>query len=192
MTVEATQVAFTLTAMSVAALDVSNWTYGTPVSLEYGQSLGFEPQHDTDQLKAYGKIVQMLSVLTHITGTLSQGLIDYPAYAVMVGQSQTSSGTPPNVHKILDAVAGGSGMPYFGLVGKLATLQNGDLHIGFPMCKLEKMPGFTVEQNKFVLPSTNIVMVTPATASKPFRMKTHETATSVYTNFNTFFTGMLP
>lgn len=184
------EVAFTLSEIRVAPL-LSNGTYGTSVALDYGQKLSFEPQADTDQIKAYGMIVERLAVTTHATGSLDQGLVDFDAYAVMIAglaASSSETGSSPNKTTVLEHLVGDAGLPYFGLIGRLAALRGAGLHLGFRKCMLDKVPGFTVDQNKFILPSTTMTMITSdVTTRQLLRLKRLETNTAIPVDFNTFF-----
>lgn len=181
------QVGFTLIDIKIAPYNLDG-TYGTAVSLQYGQKLGFKPVATNDMLTAYGMGVELLSVVTHGEGTLTQGLIDLPAYAVLIGGTSTESGSTPNRERTLDYTVGGQGLPYFGLIGKLAGVNNSDLHLGFRKCMLDSIPGFDMEQNKFILPETGMKMITPDVATrKLLRLRTHETAAAVPTVFTSFF-----
>lgn len=183
------EVGFTLSDIKVAALASDN-TYGTPGSLEYGQKLEFSPQADTDMIKAYGMAVELLAVVTHCTGAFDAGLIDDSAYQIIAGNAVASAafGTTPNQYNRLDVQVGQDGLPYFGLIGKLFGVGGADLHVGFAKCKLDSMPGFTIEQNKFVLPSTAVSMITPdVSIRKLVRIERHETAEDISSDFDTWF-----
>ncbi len=183
------EVAFTLMDIKVAALASDN-TYGTPVSLGYGQSLEFSAQADSDMIKAYGMGVELLRVITHATGTLSQGQLDFAGYAILIGNGfdKNDFGTTPAQYSQVDIQVGGSGLPYFGLVGKLAGVVGADLHVGFSKSMLDTMPSFTVEQNKFVLPSAAMTMITPDVTNRLLlSYETHETAEAITSDFDTFF-----
>lgn len=185
------EVGFTLTAIKIAALASDN-TYGTPGSLEYGQKLEFSPEADQDELKAYGMSVELLSVVTRATGTLDAGLIDDSAYQIMAGNgvAVVTGGTTPNRYSQMDVLVGEDGLPYFGLIGRLMGVAGADLHLGFSKCKLDSFPGFTIEQNKFILPSVGMKMITPdITLRRLVRFKRHETGTAITDDFDTFFSG---
>jgi hypothetical protein len=184
------EVSFTLLDIKAAALGSDN-TYGTPVSLGYGQSLEFSPQADSDMIKAYGMGVELLRVITHATGTLSQGQLDFAGYAVLIGSGgfvKNDFGTTPTQYSQVDVKVGDSGLPYFGLIGKLAGVNGADLHLGFSKCMLDTIPGFTVEQNKFILPSCAMSMITPDVTNRMLlSYDTHETAQDITDDFDTFF-----
>lgn len=189
---EFASIGYNLVQIKIAALDTADYTFGTPVELEYGQELGFEAAADNQELKAYGLTVQLLSVITHFTGTLSQGLIDVNAYSILVGEASVDSGSPVT-QSTLDYLVGGAGLPYFGLIGRLASVGGADIHLGFPMCKLDRVPNFQIRQNEFIMPSSGIKMIAPDTTTrKAARLRRHVTTTAITADFDAFFTGIMP
>lgn len=182
---------YNITDMYVAALTGS--TYGTPARVEYVQSFSFEFESDEDTIKAYGLNVETLSIPIGGTGTIAEASLSWGAMAVMTGNSESSSGSTPNGVKQIDMLAGGAGLPYFGVIASYAAVE-GNALIGFPKCKLVSLPAFTVEQNQFRASDMGIKMVAPsAVIRKLMRLKKNETAATVPTSsgdFGTFFTGM--
>lgn len=143
------EVLVTLVDLIVAPWN-SDGTYGDPVRLQYGQSLGFTVNTTTAQLMAYGMEVEALAVPTSISGSLSQGNIDIAAYAVLLNRNASSSGA--EVTLSYDA---GYNLPYFGVIGAVEGVDGG-AWLGLYKAKLESVPSFTVNQNEFVIPETTV------------------------------------
>lgn len=181
------EVSFSIEGLSIATLN-SDGTYGTPVSLVYGQTFGFTSEADTDQLKAFGMIVETLTVPTHFTGTFTQGAIDIDAYEIMCGLTADVSGSSPSGQTDLSFTAGGSGLPYFGMIGRLAGVQGAGVLVGFPKMMLDSYPSFEVEQNRFIMPETSARAIVQDTTSRmAAKVRMLETAQEIPTDFDTFF-----
>lgn len=189
MTVNYADVVFTLTGLKVAPWLVGNSYSPTAVDLGYPSELSFTIQADADQIKALGMLVELLSVITHVEGKIKNAALDSEASYVMTGHATTSSGSTPNRTGTIDYIAGGAGMPYFGVVGSLAGLNGSNLLVGIRKAKLNMPPAMVVEQNKFRMADTDFKGVVPdTTTGKLFRLRKYETAGSIPTDLNTFFT----
>ena len=136
------------TAVYVAALDADN-SYCTAALLEYVQKVSFEPTSDSDSIKAYGMEVEGLAILTSLEGSIEEAALDWASSAIFTGFSTTTTGTTPARVTTQDALGGGAGYPYFGLIVTYAAVNGAAFVVGFPKCKITEMPGFEVEQNKF-------------------------------------------
>ncbi len=143
---------YTITDIRVARWDGTG--YGTVVALAEGQTLQFEPQADTDEKKSYGLIRRLLTVITHVNFNISIGLVQANAIWAMCGVSQSVSGSGDSLTQRLRLDAGGSGLPYFGVVGNFASDDLGDVVMGIPLCKLDTAPSLSSEQNQFILPES--------------------------------------
>jgi hypothetical protein len=144
---------YTITDLRVARWDGTE--YGTVVALAEGQTLQFEPQADTDEKKSYGLIRRLLTVLTHVNFNIGVGLVQANAIWVMAGVTQSVSGSGDSLTQRLRFDAGGSGLPYFGVVGNFASDDLGDVIMGIPLCKLDAPPSLSSEQNQFILPESS-------------------------------------
>lgn len=142
------EVVFTLVDVRIAAYNILADTFGTAIVVPEPQTYEVTPEADNDSIKATGKLTHLLSVLTHVSFKMSTAGIPFEALAIMSGASTNSS---PTTQKTSKQSAGGAGMPYFGIVGKLVGEQGDDLHLGLPVCKLDKSPGWKAEQNKFLI-----------------------------------------
>ncbi len=176
------EVAFTLVDLQVAPVTSSG--YGTAVDLDYQQVMEIEPQHDTHEIKAGGKLVELLSVVTHANFKISQGLVDQEALAVIAGTTATTSGTTPNQTKTTDLEGGGAGLPYFGVIGKLVSNDGAALMIGLPKCKLDAAPATKSEQNQFVMAEASGRAIADSNGII-VRYQAQETAGNI--DFSTFF-----
>lgn len=186
------EISYTLTDLLVARYDFTAGTYGTPVALADGQMMAVEPEADTDQLRGYGQKTRVLSVPVGAKITLGQGGVDIAALVVIAGVSTQTSGTTPNRVRTVDMTAGGSGLPYFGVIGVVATDDGGYAVIGLQAVKLDTFPKFTISgtENKFNLSETAGYAV--PVSSKLQRIKFFEsaagwTAPASGANFAAFF-----
>ncbi len=178
------EVVFSLVQMRLASYNIVTDTFGTAVELPEAQTLEFSFETDTDAIKAGGYLQHLLAVTTHATLKLSSAGVPFEALAILSGASNNSSGTPPNRTRRLNVGAGGSGLPYFGVVGKLVGEQGDDLHVGLPVCKLDGVPSWKAEQNKFVIASAEGRAIKRASGHLVYLLG-HETAASV--DFNEIF-----
>lgn len=181
------EVVYSIQDIWIAALSAAG-TYGTAVKLDYPQKVEFKGMADNDMLKAGGLGVELLTVPTHVEGVIGLGALDLEGIEVLIGQAMTSSGSTPNGQRTLIIVGGGAGLPYFGMIGRMAATNGADKLIGLPKCKLDTPPQFTAEQNKFALPETGFKGVAANSATgKLMYIQDRETAASGTPNFGTFF-----
>jgi hypothetical protein len=145
------EVVFSLTQLRIASYNILTDTFGAPVDLPETQTLEFAFETDTDEIKAEGYLQHLLTVMTHATFKLSSAGVPFEALAILTGASNASSGSTPNRSRRMRFDAGGSGLPYFAVAGKLVGEQGDDLHVGLAVCKLDAAPGWKAEQNKFVI-----------------------------------------
>lgn len=181
---------YTITDLRVARWDGSN--YGTVVQLAEGQNLTFEPQADTDEKKSYGLIRRLLTVVTMVNFNLGVGLVQANAIWVMVGITQSVSGSGDGLTQRLRLDAGGGGLPYFGIVGNFATDDQGgvgNVVVGIPLCKLDAPPSLSSEQNQFILPESagKGIANSQATNTRAVLYIDQNKAAQTITNFDAFF-----
>jgi hypothetical protein len=145
------EVQYTLTDVIVAAYDKSADTYGTPAALAGGQLVDVEPEADNDQLPAYGYTEELLSVVRHAKVKFGAGGVDRSVLAIVNGVANATSGSGDTQHATTRFVAGGSGLPYFGLIGVGATTDGGVAVVGLPGVKLNTFMKFMLDgkENKF-------------------------------------------
>ena len=110
-----------------------------------------EPEHDTDQLRGYGKKTRGLSVPVGTKVSGKMGGVDFSALVIIAGATRTPSGTTPNQVSDIRFPAGGQGMGYFGVIGVSATDTGGVAVIGHAAVMLDAIPKWTMdgEANKF-------------------------------------------
>jgi len=186
------QVAFTLQAAAVAAcnpLAASLATaYSAPIALESVQVLEVNPEADTDEIMTQGMVTEGLAVVKKATGKMTFAALNVAAYTPLFGITPVSTGTAPNRIKTVKWTAGKRGNPYFGLIGKLYGLATSDLHLGFYKCQMLNHPTLKVEQNKFILPEVEVLMlVYDVTTAAYFKQETHETEANLPTDFGAWF-----
>lgn len=180
-------VEFNLTDLRLAPL-LSNNTYGGSVSLVYGNSLSFGPEAANDDLMSYGMLVERLAVLEKVTGQFQQGAFDATSLWIMTGATTSSSGTTPSRQADTEILLGGSGLPYFGVIGNFASLNGANVLIGLRKIQLDTFPEWKVDANKFRISETNFTgMAIDTTTRKAVKMRRYETAVNNITDFNVFF-----
>lgn len=158
---EFAEVSFGLNELLVMRHLISGSYTGTVVNMDTDQMLSIEPQADNDTLRDSGAITRALSVTTSANFTLGMGAMDTEAIAVMTGSASTSSGTTPNRVATMKHLAGGSGLPYFGLIGVAPTDDGGVVVVGLKACKLNAIPAMEWDgkENKFHVAETEGVAI---------------------------------
>lgn len=181
---------------TLAAYNITANTYSTPADLAIGQIVEVEPEADNDQLRSYGSIKRLLTVVIGAKLKIGMGGVDISAMAIMCGISNYTSGLTPNQMRRSLWGAGGSGLPYFGMIGTMASDDGGILAVGLQCCKLNTFPKFTLDgkANKFNVSETDAYAVPVAISSVDYVMVTRafETASGYVApttgaNFLTFF-----
>ncbi|MBL8162456.1 MAG: hypothetical protein JNJ61_10760 [Anaerolineae bacterium] len=183
----------------VATLNVDN-TFGTPVAIDYLGKVSFNPEADSDDLMSAGMIVETLRIAKIVTGEISQGSLDFASLAVLCGITPGNYSTTPNRYSVADFKMGGAGLPYFGMIIHYASTLGANAFIGFPKAKLDTIPGFESDQNKFVIRNTGFSAVPVNTTGRnAFRIRRNETATTLASfygsssaNFLSYFTTPPP
>src|SRR5689334_1356320 len=119
-----TDIVFSVREMWVAALQDNEGAYGTPAYIEYPQDGGYEPEMDTDKIKAGGANVEALAIQIGSVITLKEASMRDDAINVIEGETASTSGSSGNRVKSRIHGGGGEGLPYFGLV-QLFNATNG-------------------------------------------------------------------
>jgi hypothetical protein len=107
----------------------------------------------------------------------------------MTGLAQSLSGSGASATQRLGFDTGGSGLPYFGVVGNFASDDSGDVVIGIPRCKLDAIPALSSDQNQFILPESSgrgIANSASASASRGLFIDQNKVAAAIE-NFDAFF-----
>jgi hypothetical protein len=180
------EVVFSLKKLQIASYNILTDVMGTPVDLPEAQKLEFAFIADNDQIKAEGALTHLLSVITHGTFKMSNAGLSFEALAAITGASNASSGTTPTRSRKFRTAAGGDGLPYFTIAGKMSAEGGADFHVGLAVCKLDTMPSWTFEQNKFVL-SEMAGKCIQRSGGKVVYIDAHETATDI--NFTDLFSS---
>jgi len=187
-------VPFNITSMVVCAQNASGAHTGDPVRLANGQMMSIDPESEKlDPLMGYGKRVELATILLSATFSLSQGGLDLAAWKILTGLTLDESGTTPNQGQEAHKAAGGAGLPYFGLIGSLASTNSSNVLMGLCRAKLDNMPSLNAEQNNFVIPEVEGETIrNPGSGYEdvPFIIKTYETAAEITLTsdfFDTFF-----
>lgn len=181
---------YTLVGLWVFPLNADG-SYDTPVFVQNGQALVFEPEHDNAELDAYGQTVEGLSVPKKSKVTLKGGGYDSAAMAVIAGATVSESGTSGNLVSTIDFPAGGSGLDYFGVMGRVAAKNNQTAVVGLEKVLLEKIPSFKAdgEKNEFnnMEGSGNAYPVTVLARLKRYEDETDFTAPTAGSDLTAFF-----
>lgn len=186
------EVVYNITDLRIARLNADN-SFGTPVLVDYAQKMSWQYEGDEDIIKAYGLIVEKLSITTHGTGSFQQASLDFPAAVILTGDTSSSSGSAPNQIETMDVSVGGSGLPYFGFVMSVAATNGARFFTGAPKCMLDKPPGFNIDQNKFRIGEAGFTMLAPSTTARKLvryrRIQGTGTFPTSSADFAAFFTG---
>lgn len=185
MTIEFGDVLFNVRNMKVAPL-LASGAYGGAVVLDYGNTMSFAVESDTDELMSYGMAVERLSIPVRVTGTFQQGAYNAIALWILTGMVTTSSGTTPNQIADTEILGGGSGLPYFGLIGDFAATNGASGLVLLRKVQLDAIPEWKVEQNKFRLSEVSFTgMAIDTTGRKMIKIRRNETAAAI-PDFNQF------
>jgi hypothetical protein len=191
MTLPSFALPYSVSAAKVATFSFATYAYGTPVSLNYLQSISFSPQHDTDQLMNMGAVERMLSVLKSVNVGLKMGGLDWTGLAVMTGMANADSGSGANEEKRNELEGGGSGLPYFGAALQLDTDDGTVEHLYIPLLKMDSYPEISPEMNKFMIPELKAtagrLRLAAGTTKKIASILTRPAGTALPTSFATAF-----
>lgn len=192
MAIQYGEVLYALRDLRAARFFTATATYDTASStIDYAAECSFDYMVDNDALPAFGMNAEGLSVVTHAEGMVRNGSATRDAMFIVAGTTSVSSGTLPNRTATYEIQSGGSGLPYFGMVGRYAALDGSCVLVGFRKAKLDAPPGWKVEQNKFRIAEMKFKSfpVDPtATVIKLVRVRFYETDTAIPVDLNSFFT----
>ena len=178
-----------ITGINVASLDSVN-VYGDPEFIVYGEKLTYEYESDEDDLKTYGQVAEKLTIPTKGVAVLEEGSLNWPALVAMTGFAINSG----SGYEEMDALVGGEGMPYFGVIVSYASINGANMLAGFPKCKLTNMQSFNAEQNQFRVGELNFEFFAPSTVirklSRTRRYEVAESIPSTAAAFLAYFDGM--
>ena len=172
-------VIYNITDCWVAKLNNDN-TYGTPVQIDNIDKVSFDYESDTDTLKSRGMVVEAISIPTMATGEITNGSLDFASMSVLLGYTAGNYSTTPNQYAVMDILLGDEGLPYVGLIVAYASTLGANMFVGFPKFKLDTVPGFDVEQNKFRIGSSKFKAFSPSqTRRAAARYKRNETKAAI-------------
>lgn len=186
------EVIYNITNMYVAT-PLGGGVFGPPAHVDLLSMFSYQFAADDDQIKAYGLVVELLTINTHIEGEIQQASIDAVVHQILTGEDSSSSGTTPDRVVTADALVGGAGLPYFAWIAEYASLDGARFVAGAAKCKLDVRPGFQADQNKFRIGQAGLKMIAPSTTARiALRTKRIEGAYTFPTDaagFATFFSG---
>lgn len=189
------RIPFNITSAVFCPMDATGTYTGTPVTLKYGKSLTLTPQADAlDPLKAYGKVVELATVVTHAEWSIEQAGIDMDVYTVIASMQFESGGVNPNDYEVGTVVAGGEGLPYFGMICSAAALNGSNYLVGLPKNKLSNVPEMSLNENDWTMGDMEALSIVNVGSvlfpDRPFLIRTNRTSTPITLTaafFNTFF-----
>lgn len=179
---------FNLTDLVVAPILASGAISAVSVRFGEGSKLSFQVKADGDMIKAYGTASRKATIPTHVEGEIEFASLDKDAYAVVAGVTAVEAGLTPNRVSTMKFLAGGAGLPYFAMVGAMAADDGGNEHVGLYKVKLDTLPEYNSEMNKYVLYNAKFTAVVKNTISRElYVVKINETAVAVPADINTIF-----
>lgn len=172
----------------VAAWDGSN--FGTPVETLTLQQATITPQHATDQKKVGGVMEHLLSVPEGGSITLGMVGLDVAVLEIITNMTHSITGSAPSQKRTLTLPH--TPYPYFGLIVQYEIDGGGDLHAGFPRCKLNAYPTIEVsETSAFSTASLELMFgrlrLSGGTLINAMHSEFNETAQDITADFDTFF-----
>lgn len=179
---------FNLTDLVVASI-LANGNINT-VSIRFGEGskLTFQVKSDGDMIKAYGMASRKATIPTHIEGEIEFASFDKDAYAVVTGITAVEAGLTPNRIGTMKFLGGGAGLPYFAMVGAMAADDGGNEHVGLYKVKLDSLPEYNSEMNKYVLYNAKFTGVVKNTTTRElYVVKINETSVAVPADVTTIF-----
>jgi hypothetical protein len=187
---------------AVFSYNITTDTYGTPAGWAGGQMFMAEPEADNDQLREYSVKTRLLSVTVGSKGKVKGGGLDFSSVNILCGSPFGEYYSEPNRTRIMDDVAGGAGLPYFGALAVSATDDGGIYVQGLRCMKLNVLPAITHdgEQNKFSISEVEAYAIPRPTLigastlqvlrrHKVFEREANWTAPASGAAFKSFFTS---
>jgi hypothetical protein len=176
---ETGDIVFSVREIWVAALEDNLGGYGTPAYIEYPQDGGYEPEMDTDKIKAGGANVEALAIQIGSVITLKEASMRDDAITIIEGEGVTVSGSGDTQVKTREHGGGGEGLPYFGLI-QVFNATNGGVYVyAAAKCKSQTKQKFMAEQNKFRVGEMKIDALATAPAYKVEKTMKYASATNL-------------
>lgn len=107
----------------------------TQVDLPVAQRLAFNIRTKSGELSGDDTIAAVVSFAEAIEWELEAGGISLEAWAIMMGETATISGSTPSATDTLQ-LSGGQALPYFKIYGKSLGEGDDDVHVKMAKCKL--------------------------------------------------------
>lgn len=125
-------------------------TYGALVDLPASRTLSFAEAEDTEELRGDDTVIARRGTGKTVSWSLEGGGISLDALKVMMGGTQTLTGTAPNEKETL-AMLGTDSRPYFKIEGQIINDNGGDLHCVIYRAKLDGDVGGEFSEGGFYL-----------------------------------------
>lgn len=189
---------YTLTDIFASRYDITGNTYNVVQTCAAAQQIKVEAEADNDKLSGSGAYLALLSVIRGAKVNFGQGAIDRSVFTEITGASNATSNSAPSQIARMRLQAGGSGLPYFGIIGTGPTDDGGLFAVGLQCVKLDTFPAFTLDgkTNKFNMAETGgyAVAVLVSGSNDLIHTKVYQLASSFVApasaaNFLAFFTG---
>lgn len=181
-------------AATVNPIGYAEYT-GTAVAVQILKGTSVEPETNAlDVLTDRGSAIALASILSHANFTINMAGFDLTALQLVGGYSISSYGTTPDEYEVLGPDAGGSGLPYFGLILAGAVADgSGNVMIGMPLCKLDNLPNVSLNENEWTMSEVagkSIANKKSVWSKKPYVIRSNESHTTITQTadwFNDFF-----
>lgn len=187
------EVLYNINTAYVAALDLDDNTYGTPVRFHYMEQFEFEFEADEDEIKSGGMVVDKLSITNKATGKITNASMNMAAMLVMYGLQSSTSGSGDTEMTEMDFLVGGEGNGWFGMIMRAEAKNGANALIGFPKCMMSGLPPFQMGQNEFRRAEMDWEAIAGDEAiRKIMRLRRYKTANNVPTTaegFDLYFDG---
>jgi hypothetical protein len=130
---------------------------GSQVDLPAAQQLKVTPTFITGTLTGDDALKAHASFLRGAEWEMTAGGIALEAYAVLIGNTMTTSGSTPNAYKTLTARAGDP-MPYFKIYGQALGVGTDDIHCKIFKAKVQSLEGELKEGEFFISKCSGIAI----------------------------------
>jgi hypothetical protein len=176
VTLPAYALPFGLRDVKVAAM-TGDATYGALVDLPASRTLAFAESEETEELRGDDTVVARRGTGKTVTWSLESGGVSLDVMKVLMGGTQTLTGTPPNEKETL-AMLGTDSRPYFKIEGQIINDNGGDLHAVIYRAKLDGDVGGEFTEGAFYLTAADGIGI-PRVDGKLFDIVHNETAAAI-------------
>jgi hypothetical protein len=171
----------------VYALDRSEEDWGFGVNVPNLQAIKFDPLMDNDELRIFGSLEHLLSVLTAVDVTLDLGGIDATSEPIITGFSATTSGSGAGEQRTTRQL-GAALAGYFALQAQIVADDGGDAHLMLPCMMLSQLiPVEIAKTNQFMVENVKAravrLVLADGTQHAVMEWREHAAAATIETAF---------